>query len=885
MRKRIVLLFLSFFCISMCTYGIDAWIRINQLGYIPNAKKKAVLISESALTINQFTIYDALTSQELGTFNTVVPQGEFENFKSTYTLDFSSFKLQGAFYIKAGLIYSPTIYINKNVYQGTADFLLNFLRLQRNGYTPDLYSEFNQYNTYEATESVTKKTSEQETTTDPSISGFTKSKYARLGIQVEPTPPAPVKPRSVDVRGGWLEATGYLQNGATSATAIFQLLFAYQLNSASFADKYDANGNNRPNDIPDILDEAKWGLDWLVKMYPTNDVLYHQIADDMDHNQPGQVEDNNDNEPTISRPVYTATGKPQGMFGYKNQTSGIASIAGKYSSAFSLGSELLNTYYPAFADTLKTKAIEAYQYGKENPGICQSVPGKSPYYFEEENWKDDMELAAAQLYRLTYDGNYLKEAAEFGRIEPVSPWMCSDTAGNHQWYPYINLGHYVMANVENPGYHKEFLLNMLNGIQRMNISANDNPFHVAVPMSLGSNNMVTALASQCRLYRNMSSDSTYIDLENSLTDWLLGRNPWGMSMIVGLPKNGVSPSDTHSSLSHYSHVPPFGALVNGPVNRGTFKTLIGNHLSKEDMYDQVQSDWAVYHDDYADFATNEPTLDGTAALTYLLSCKELEATSEKTVDNNQYKYGGIIRTDINKKQISLVFEGNDYSDGSKTILNTLKNLKIKASFFFTGDFYRNIKNKKIIQEIQKENYYLGANSNKNLLYCSLQKQDSLLVNKNEFMNDLKANYLEMEKFGINKDQAPFFLPPREWYNDAISQWCNEVGLQLVCVTPGSRSNSDATNPEMRDKYFSSNEIYNNIMEIESNQGLNGQILVFHIGSDNKRKDKFCSRLNSLLSNLVKKGYEFTDLLTATNTAENKIVTTDKKQGKKQKRKN
>ena len=884
MRKRIILIFLSFFCISMFTYGIDAWIRINQLGYLPNAQKKAILISESALVIKQFTIYDALTNQELGTFKTVISQGEFENFKSTYILDFSSFKLQGAYYLKADLIYSPTIYINKYIYQGSADFLLNFLRLQRNGYNPDLYSEIQQYNTYEANEDDSNKRLNPESSLDSSLTTSSKTKHSRYknrDLPIEATDK--LRTKSLDVRGGWLEATNYLQYGATSATAVFQLLFAYQLNPTAFADKYDAYGYNKSNDIPDILDEAKWGLNWLLKMYPSKDVLYHQIADDLDHgrfNLPKENKVENESETLISRPVYVATGKPQGSFTYKNNSTGMASIAGKYSSAFCLGAELLSTYYPSFADSLKLKAIEAYQYGKENPGVCQSVPGKSRYFFEEENWKDDMELAAAQLYRLTFDGNYLRDAAEFGRIEPVSPWMCSDTASFHQWYPYINLGHYVIANVENPGYRKEFLQNLLNGIQRMNVSAADNPFNVAVPMILGSNNLVTALASQCRLYQTMTNDSTYLNLETSLVDWLFGRNPWGMSMIIGLPKLGVYPSDPHSTLWHDSHIPLSGALINGPVNAGTFKILIGNHLSKEDMYDQVQSDWAVYHDDNADYATNEPTIDGTAALTYLLSSKQVEATADKTVDNNQYKYGGITITDMSKKQLSLVFEGNEFSDGSKTILNTLKSLKIKASFFFTGDFYRNKNNKQLIEEIQKENYYLGAHSDKNLLYCSLQKRDSMLVNKNEFLNDLKANYLEMEKFGIYKNQAPFFLPPKEWYNDLISQWCNEFGLQLISPTAGTLANSDNSIPEMRDKYYSSNEIYNNIVEIESTQGLNGYILVFHIGSDNKRKDKFYPKLNTLLVNLTKKGYEFVDLNTATNCFNNSMITINKKQKRK-----
>ena len=85
----------------MFTYGIDAWIRINQLGYLPQAQKKAVLLSEAPQTITQFTIHDALTNQVLGNFSTIVSFGEFQSYKSTYILDFSTFKLQGAFYIKA----------------------------------------------------------------------------------------------------------------------------------------------------------------------------------------------------------------------------------------------------------------------------------------------------------------------------------------------------------------------------------------------------------------------------------------------------------------------------------------------------------------------------------------------------------------------------------------------------------------------------------------------------------------------------------------------------------------------------------------------------------------------------------------------------------------
>ena len=71
------------------------------------------------------------------------------------------------------------------------------------------------------------------------------------------------------------------------------------------------------------------------------------------------------------------------------------------------------------------------------------------------------------------------------------------------------------------------------------------------------------------------------------------------------------------------------------------------------------------------------------------------------------------------------------------------------------------------------------------------------------------------------------------------------------------------------------------MQVESKHGLNGEILLFHIGSDAKRQDKFYPRLYSLLLGLSKVGYDFVDLYQATDVVDKNLIVT----GKKQKRKN
>jgi len=206
----------------------------------------------------------------------------------------------------------------------------------------------------------------------------------------------------------------------------------------------------------------------------------------------------------------------------------------------------------------------------------------------------------------------------------------------------------------------------------------------------------------------------------------------------------------------------------------------------------------------------------------------------------------------------LVFTGDEFADGGDLIAKTLKKENIHGSFFLTGNFYHNKKFKKIISDLKKNGNYLGSHSDKHLLYCDWVKRDSLLVTKEEFTEDLQNAYRELKHWGIDKKDAHYFLPPYEWYNDSIAKWAKEMGLQLVDFTPGTRSNADYTYPEMGNKYVSSDSVFNSIVhyEIKSSNGLNGFILLVHIGTDPRRTDKFYKRLPELIDTLKSRGYEF-----------------------------
>lgn len=102
------------------------------------------------------------------------------------------------------------------------------------------------------------------------------------------------------------------------------------------------------------------------------------------------------------------------------------------------------------------------------------------------------------------------------------------------------------------------------------------------------------------------------------------------------------------------------------------------------------------------------------------------------------------------------------------------------------------------------------------------------------------------------------MPPYEWHNDSIATWTRDLGLQLVNFTPGMRSNADYTYPEMGEKYVSSETIYQSIINYEQSNanGMNGFILLVHIGTDPRRKDKFYYYLPKLIREFKGRGYSF-----------------------------
>ena len=578
-----------FLILIIVTTKAQSVIRINQLGYLPKSIKVAVLLSNQKLDIQDFVVVNSTNSEVVYKAEPQFSDGTKWGMETAYRLNFSQVEIPGTYFIKFGEIKSPVFRIDFNVYDGTADFVMNYVRQQRCGFNPYLND----------------------------------SCHTHDGIIVDhPTKTG----EKIDVTGGWHDASDYLQYSTTSINSIYQMMFAYRSFPEVFTDKFDENGQAGSNQIPDILDEIRWGLDWMLKMNPAPREMYNQIADDRDHvgfRLPSK--DKADYGLGEYRPVYFVTGKPQGLAQHINESTGVSSIAGKFASAFALASELFKETDPEQAALFKQKALEAWDFALSDIGFCQTACNVSPYFYEERNYADDLELAAVSLFDLTRSKKFLKESKRWGRNEPLSPWIRDGNARHYESYPFINLGHYFLADFGD----RQFAEFYRQGLDSLYTRGKEDPFFNGLPFIWCSNNFTVAALTQAELYTKSSKDDFFVEMEAALRDWLFGCNPWGTAMICGLPGASDSPETPHSAYTVLFNETTYGGLVDGPVYDSIYKSLIGITLVDKDEYASYNKGKVVYHDDTGDYSTNEPTLDGTASLAYILASLQAEGIKQQ----------------------------------------------------------------------------------------------------------------------------------------------------------------------------------------------------------------------------------------------------------------
>lgn len=423
----------------------------------------------------------------------------------------------------------------------------------------------------------------------------------------------------IDAVGGWHDAGDLLKYLLTSCNATAQMLLAYELPGGSRAawleDRVNALGQPGANGIADLLDEARWGLEWMLKLHPAPGQLYHQVADDRDHAgrrlPQNEIVDYGWGKGG-ARVVYFADGQPQGLRQYKSQSTGAANLAGRYAAAMALAYQIWHEdpALKGFAEQCLKAGEEVYALGRAKEGVQQGNSYGAPYRYEEATWADDMEWGGAELFRATGKEEYLRDAMRYAPMAGSISWMGSEQTGHYQYYPFMNAGHFRLFELADAAFKKRLAAWYREGIDRCLLTAAGNPYRMGAPFIWCSNNLLTALVTQCLMYERMTGDARYREFAARNRDWLAGRNPWGFSMFTEI--GARNPQNVHLLTTLLTERKIRGGLVDGPVYERIFRSLRGVSITEPDPLAQFQGP-AVYHDDFQDYSTNEPTMDGTAS--------------------------------------------------------------------------------------------------------------------------------------------------------------------------------------------------------------------------------------------------------------------------------
>ncbi|WP_460954055.1 glycoside hydrolase family 9 protein [Spirosoma litoris] len=193
---------------------------------------------------------------------------------------------------------------------------------------------------------------------------------------------------SLDLQGGWFDAGDYNKYVPFTYGPLVDMLLAYQENPVAWTD--DFNIPESGNGIPDLLDEVKWELDWLRRMQQPNGSLLHKVSVTNFNATSPPSADTNVRRYGAASTDATATGAA---------VFALAAIQFK-----SLSSPQMQTY----GSTLQTAAINAFNWANSNPAVLFNNTG-----FESvaATYTDDDRLArrvaaAAFLYVLTSDNAY-----------------------------------------------------------------------------------------------------------------------------------------------------------------------------------------------------------------------------------------------------------------------------------------------------------------------------------------------------------------------------------------------------------------------------------------------------------------------------------------------
>jgi endoglucanase len=554
-------------------------VRVNQLGYLTHGPKRATVVTSAASALPwQLHNSDGVTVASGQT----APAGmDASSGQAVQTVDFSGYQAKGTGYtLLADGESSRAFDIGDELYAGLRDDALKFYYSQRSGIE---------------------------------ILDALRPGYARPAGHVNAAPNTgdgnvPCQPGvcdyTLDVRGGWYDAGDHGKYVVNGGISVAQLMSEFERSKSALTAQRFRDGQlsipESANGVPDILDEARWEMEFLLSMQvpagrPLAGMAHHKVHDEawtglplLPHLDPMKRE---------LHPPSTAA------------TLNLAATAAQAARLFA-------PYDKVFAQRALTAARTAWTAALAHPAVYASpADGTGGGAYDDTNVTDEFYWAAAELFLTTGEKPYQDEVLG-------SPWHTSQvfTPRGFDWQSVAALGRLDLATVPSALPDRARVRQSIVDAALLYLSRIDShPYGLAYTapggaFDWGSNNLVLNNLVVVATAFDISRERRFADGVVAGVDYLLGRNALNMSYVTGYGE--VNSHNQHSRW--YSHElnpalpnPPRGSLAGGP------NSSIQDPLAQQKLQGCVGQ--FCYIDDIESWSTNELTINWNSPLAWVSS--------------------------------------------------------------------------------------------------------------------------------------------------------------------------------------------------------------------------------------------------------------------------
>jgi endoglucanase len=570
-------------------------VRANQVGYLTTGPKFATVFSDSAEPLDwSLQSADGATAVS----GTTQPRGQDNRAGgSVHVIDFSSFATPGDGYtIVVDGDASYPFSIGNDIYASLRSDSLHYFSLVRSGI------EITEpgYERAAGHVGIAPNTGDTAVGCQPAVDYM-------LNWTCDYT---------LDVSGGWYDAGDHGKYVVNGGIAVYQLMSEYERSLTAATAKAGAldDGTLRvpegKNGVPDILDEARWELEWMLKMQvPAGKDLagmaFHKVQDAKWTGLPMLPADDPEQR-ELHRPSTAAT-------------LNLAAVAAQ-------GARLFEPYDPAFSAQLLEASRTAWAAAKATPKLyapaADGNSGGGPY--DDNDVSDEFYWAAAELYLSTGE-------AEFADEVTTNKWNTEDLFlfDGFSWQDTAALGRMDLATIDSdiPG-RDEIRQSVVDLADRYVEGQGGTNWGMAyAPVSgymWGSNSAVLNNLVVIATAYDISGDAKYQRSVLEGMDYLLGRNAMNYSYITG-----YGTAYAHNQHSRwFAHQlrdslpqPPNGAISGGP------NSDIQDPLAQQ-TFNRGCAAQQCYLDDIASYSTNEITVNWNSALSWVAAFVDDQTAAE-----------------------------------------------------------------------------------------------------------------------------------------------------------------------------------------------------------------------------------------------------------------